>query len=108
MRNILATLAVVLCPLQHGLAAEQSHTTAEGVVIAMPDLVTLDCGAMRAVLDEIDATGYRGAMPEPDHPADKPLLDYENRLSERYYAVCLKRQVEHRQSSEAFVHGYRP
>ncbi|MEO1687103.1 MAG: hypothetical protein AAFU61_04270 [Pseudomonadota bacterium] len=62
-------------------------TTGHAVAMTPPD--ALDCDALALKLAEIDATGYRGAKPRPAHDEDMPLFDYENRVSNRYYADCV-------------------
>lgn len=81
--------------------------TAGGHRVAKPAPETLDCAGMRAVLDAIDATGYRGNGPAPLNPADAALFDYENRVSQRYYAQCVL-VGSHAPMGNPFNLGYRP
>jgi hypothetical protein len=81
--------------------------TAQGVEVETPAVDTLDCEALRRVLDAIDATGYRGADPLPADEADMALMDYENRVSAAYYKACVHAEAEATPPQDAFVHGYR-
>lgn len=99
--------ALALClagAATHAFAAG-TFITASGVKVPMPDIVALDCGEMRNVLAEIDASGYRGAARYPIDEADAPLLDYENRLARTHFQRCasVKRGTVH---ESAFAGGY--
>lgn len=83
---IAATVALAAPPPR---AQDSRFMTSDGAVVATPPPQSLDCRGKRRVLDAIDATGYRGTGPEPKNPADRGLLDYENALSQAYYAECL-------------------
>jgi hypothetical protein len=104
-------LVVVLC-LAAGSAPAQPgpnglrHVTADGVALALPAVAALDCPAMRAKLDEIDASGYRDGSPLPKHEADMALLDYENRLSGAYFTRCLRSDARAAEPGSAFVRGF--
>jgi hypothetical protein len=64
--------------------------TAAGVEVPTPALAGLDCAEMRRVLAALDASGYRGASPQPIDMADIALLEYENRLSAVFYQTCVE------------------
>jgi hypothetical protein len=89
-------------------AEPDGFVTAHGVRVATPPLALLDCPGMRAVLDAIDASGYRGTAPKPTDPADKPLMDYENRVSRHFYLTCVHAEAERAPTARAFGQGYRP
>lgn len=88
------------------LAENHAHHTAQGVAVATPAIASLDCPAMRAVLDAIDSSGYRGTRPEPLHSADRALLDYEHRLSTQYYARCVSALTRSLQATTPFSYGF--
>lgn len=90
------------------LADQQAHRTAQGVAVETPAIAGLDCMTMRAVLDAIDVSGYRGVQPEPHDAADQALLEYENRLSSHFYATCVRALTNSQQYSTAFTHGFGP
>jgi hypothetical protein len=102
-----ATVLALLCALIAPLAAAEEFVTSQGQRIDLPPMEGLDCERMSAVLDAIDETGYRGAMPRPDNAADLPLMRYEHRLSARYYARCVRERVRGMRSEDAFTQGYR-
>ncbi|MEM6440517.1 MAG: hypothetical protein AAF763_12585 [Pseudomonadota bacterium] len=78
-----------------------------GHEIVMQPARSLDCRALAAKLAEIDATGYRGARPEPRNPADMPLLLYENRVSNQYYSRCMRMQERAPDGDHLFRGGFR-
>lgn len=80
--------------------------TARGVPVRTPSVQSLDCAAMRRVLDAIDDSGYRDGSPDPLDPADRALLDYENRLSGRYYETCVRKPARAEPLAPAFARGY--
>jgi hypothetical protein len=88
------------------LAQPGVFVTAQGVTVETPAVETLDCDALRRVLDAIDATGYRGTDPMPTDGADMALRDYENRVSARYYTACVHAEAEAAPAQDAFVRGY--
>lgn len=80
--------------------------TARGARVMLPAIGSLDCVEMRNVLVAIDGTGYRGTGPEPLDPADRRLLEYENRLSSRYYQTCVHGSVRAGSPPDVFARGY--
>ncbi len=65
-----------------GAAMAVQFELSSGRTLELPDLSELkgDCARIRQIIDEIDATRYRSG-PRPKDPADRPLFDYENKLS---------------------------
>ena len=88
--------------------SESWFVTAGGARVETPELDGLDCERMRALLDAIDASGYRDGAPKPQHEADMALFDYENRLSAAFYADCVRAHAEHAAPHAAFAAGYEP
>lgn len=70
-------------------AAGETYVTAGGVALRTPPIAEIGCAEMEAVLDAIDASGYRGGAPRPKDDADMALLSYEDRLSRAFYARCV-------------------
>ena len=83
-----------------------AFVTARGITVRTPPVQSLDCAQMRGVLDAIDDSGYRGRGPEPVDTADRGLLDYENRLSGRYYETCVQKPARAEALGTAFARGY--
>lgn len=83
-----------------------AFVTARGVTVRTPPVQSLDCAQMRGVLEAIDDSGYRGRGPEPVNSADRDLLDYENRLSGRYYETCVQKPARAEPLGTAFARGY--
>ena len=118
LRRRLAVLALLLGAPLSGHAepatpdtatdAESWFVTAGGARIETPELDGLDCERMRALLDAIDASGYREGAPKPQHEADMALFDYENRLSAAFYADCVRAHAENAVPHAAFAAGYEP
>jgi hypothetical protein len=105
-RLTVATITCVVAAPAIVAADAHAHRTAQGVAVETPAIASLDCPAMRRVLDAIDSSGYRGLRPEPLDAADRALLDYEHRLSAQYYATCVSALTRSLQSSTAFTHGF--
>jgi hypothetical protein len=101
-----AFAVLLLLAAQPAAATEGWFTTAEGVRLRTPAVDRLDCETMRAVLDAIDASGYRDGAPAPRHAADMALLEYEHRLSSAYYADCVRDAADSAQAEGAFRDGY--
>lgn len=99
-------IALSLCAAAPALAGEGYFTTADGVRLRTPAISSLDCPAMRVVLDAIDASGYRRGAPAPRHAADMALLDYEHRLSSAFYADCVRDATATAGLENAFRDGY--
>lgn len=89
-RLAVAAIAATILGLPLSVAA-QSFTTSTGHNLQMQDVRSMDCGAMQATIDRIDATGYRTG-PQPRNPSDGPLYNYEMRLAEERYQRCLRGQ----------------
>jgi hypothetical protein len=81
--------------------------TSGGVEIEMPAVDQMSCSALKAKLDQIDASGYRGLQPAPPNPHDKPLFEYETRVSSALYGKCPDRNLGPAQRSEVFRQGFR-
>ncbi|MGF1658511.1 MAG: hypothetical protein ACFCUS_03725 [Rubrimonas sp.] len=103
---LLATAGLGFGAALSASAEEGWFVTAAGARIETPALAKLDCAAMRAVLDAIDASGYRAGAPEPHDAADAALFEYENRLSAGYYADCVRAHAEDAAPQAAFAAGY--
>lgn len=71
-------------------AAGKRFSTADGVEVTLDSVASMDCGALRAKLDEIDATGYRGQSPTPHDAADQPLFIYEHKVARALYTRCAR------------------
>lgn len=104
--RVLAMAIAGVMVLAGAAARAEIFVTATGQRVMLPAISTLDCRQMRNVLVAIDATGYRGSGPEPFDPADRRLLDYENRLSSLYYQNCVHRSVRAGSPPNAFAGGY--
>ena len=102
-----AAVVATVCGAAALRAGDHEYHTAQGVAVETPAVATLDCPTMRAVLDAIDRSGYRGLRPEPLDGADRSLLDYENQLSAHFYATCVSALTRSQESSTAFAHGFR-
>lgn len=70
-------------------AAANGFTTSTGHSFQMQDVRSMDCSAMQAAIDRIDATGYRTG-PTPRNASDAPLYNYEKSLAEERYQRCLR------------------
>ncbi len=81
--------------------------TSAGIAIDMPAVDQMSCNALKAKLDQIDASGYRGLQPLPPDPHDKPLLEYETRVSSELYGRCAEKDLGPAQRSEIFRQGFR-
>ena len=70
------------------MAEQDGFTSQNGVKLAAPDIATLACDEMGALLMTYSGSGYRDVATVPqDHP-DRPIYDYENRLASRHYSDC--------------------
>lgn len=87
IRLLLTGLCLSFLSLASAQAGSE-HVTADGRRIPMPDIASLECLEMMALLEQIDASGYRGNGPFPLRAADRPLYDYERALAARHYADC--------------------
>ncbi|TVQ56261.1 MAG: hypothetical protein EA355_07380 [Rhodobacteraceae bacterium] len=101
-----ALIALFILSAAPGATAQEWFTTADGVRLPTPAIGGLDCQTKRAVLDAIDASGYRAGAPIPRHAADEPLLDYEHQLSRAFYADCVRAATTAAGLENAFRGGY--
>lgn len=76
---------------QDGVDRVKVFTTTTGASLELPAISSLDCDQSSQVLDRIDASGYRVGAPDRVHPADRPLMDYENEVSKFHYRACQTR-----------------
>ena len=103
-----ASLIAAVCAVAaHDARGEEGwFVTAAGVRIETPAIAGLDCAGMRAVLDAIDASGYRRDAPQPHDEADMALFEYEHMLSSAHYAECVRPSAEDAPPETAFSAGY--
>ena len=109
--RLLAALAVgvaIAAQTPESAAAGERFVTARGAAVATPPVEGLDCGDMRAVLDAIDATGYREGGPKPRDPADMALFEYEDRLSRAFYGGCVTSEAREADAEPTFRTGFGP
>jgi hypothetical protein len=104
LATLTAALGVIIA--QAASADARWFVTAAGVEIETPAIAELDCPRMRAVLDAIDASGYRRDAPEPLDEADMALFDYEHTLSAAFYADCVQPSARIAEPQAAFSAGY--
>ncbi len=79
-----------------------------GAVVVMPDLAGLDCTAMGQVLRRIDMSNYRGLDPVPEGHPDRPIFDYEDRLTGQFYYICTLGVHKLADPGAAFSYGFEP
>ncbi len=79
-----------------------------GAVVVMPEIAGLDCAAMSQVLRRIDLSNYRGLDPVPEGHPDRPIFDYEDRLTRRYYYSCTLGEHTLEDPGAAFSYGFEP
>ena len=79
-----------------------------GAVVVMPEIAGLDCAAMDQVLRRIDLSNYRGADPVPEGHPDRPIFEYEDRLTGRIYFSCILGGHQLEDPGAAFSHGFEP
>ena len=106
-RRRAATVSAVLAaaaPLLPGAAA--AFITSNGVRIETPPVSEMSCSALKAKLEQIDESGYRGAHPAPPDPRDMPLFEYENEVSVALYGQCPTAELGPAQRSEVFRKGF--
>ena len=77
-----------------------------GAVVVMPDLAGLDCAAMSQVLRWIDLSSYRGLDPVPEGHPDRPIFDYEDRLTGQFYYACTLGEHKLEDPGTAFSYGF--
>ncbi len=115
MRRTGLTGAMVLVAL--GLAAGARAGTADaptaprvlasnGAVVVMPEIAALDCAGMGQVLRRIDQSNYRGLDPIPEGHPDRPIFDYEDRLTGKYYYTCTLGEHRLEDPGSAFSYGF--
>ncbi|MFQ5565639.1 MAG: hypothetical protein ACE5EU_04680 [Paracoccaceae bacterium] len=107
-----ALVALGLVAGARGQAVDMSTApralASNGAVVVMPDLAGLDCDAMSQVLRRIDLSNYRGADPVPKGHPDRPIFDYEDRLTRRYYFSCTLGEHKLEDPGTAFSYGFEP
>ncbi len=99
-----------------GMTTAASQTSAaiprviasNGAVIDMPDIASLDCAGMERTLRVIDLSQYRGPGPVPDDHPDRPIFEYEDRLSASYYHACTLERHRLEDPGPAFSFGFAP
>jgi hypothetical protein len=79
-----------------------------GAVVVMPEVAGLDCAGMGQVLRRIDLSNYRGHDPVPKGHPDRPIFDYEDRLTRRYYYSCILGKNQLDDPGAAFSYGFEP
>ncbi len=77
-----------------------------GSVVVMPEIAGLDCAAMDQVLRRIDLSNYRGLDPVPKGHPDRPIFDYEDRLTRKHYFSCTLGENQLEDPGAAFSHGF--
>jgi len=77
-----------------------------GAVVVMPDIDGLDCAAMGQVLRRIDLSNYRGLDPVPAGHPDRPIFDYEDRLTGQFYYSCTLGEHKLEDPGAAFSYGF--
>ncbi|MGM0583478.1 MAG: hypothetical protein ACQEUZ_02350 [Pseudomonadota bacterium] len=85
----------------------EEFVTSAGVHIWLEAVERMPCGQLRAKLQEIDETGYRGLRPAPVNERDLRLLTYETQVSMRYYSGCAYRRLQI-DASDALRRGFNP
>ena len=86
-------------------AQTRSFGLADGGRIELTPVERMTCPELARKLSEIDATGYRGANPEPHDARDRPLLAYETAVSVRYYGACTEGEGRGLAPSSVFRDG---
>jgi hypothetical protein len=112
---VLLVLLVALGLAAGARAAGTSDTStaprvlaSNGAVVVMPDLAGLDCAGMSQVLRRIDMSNYRGLDPVPEGHPDRPIFNYEDRLTKQYYHACTSGENKLENPSTAFSYGFEP
>lgn len=102
-----AVLAACIVTTGSAVAGQDEwFTTSRGVRVPTPPVAALDCAQMLQVMVDIDRSGYRGVASTPGDKADSTLLNYEDRLSRRYYAECVNAPSAMTGASAAFSYGF--
>ncbi len=102
-----SALAVVLVLVGAAARPAEVFVTSNGVRITTPPVAQLSCAALKAKLDQIDASGYRGLQPTPPDPRDMPLFEYESKVSNALYGDCQTDEMGPVERSEVFREGFR-
>jgi hypothetical protein len=92
----------------HNTPTAPRALASNGAVVVMPDLAGLDCDGMGQVLRRIDLSSYRGLDPVPEGHPDRPIFDYEDRLTGKYYFTCTLGEHKLEDPGAAFSHGFEP
>ena len=110
-----ALVALVALGLAPGVRAQTVDTSSlpralasNGAVVVMPDIAGLDCAAMGQVLRRIDQSNYRGLDPVPEGHPDRPIFDYEDRLTGQIYYSCTLTEHQLADPGAAFSYGFEP
>ena len=88
------------------MSAAPRALASNGAVVVMPDLAGLDCDGMGQVLRRIDQSNYRGLDPVPEGHPDRPIFDYEDRLTGQFYYTCTLGVQKLADPSAAFSYGF--
>lgn len=105
--SALLLLAVAAaCPAAAG--EDERFETSTGASVVLTRVASMSCDGLLRKLGEIDATGYRGARPEPASREDRRLLDYETAVSMRYYNTCVAMSERPIAPSSVFRGGFEP
>ena len=106
-------VALVALGLAAGARAQTLDTStapralaSNGAVVVMPEISDLDCAAMGQVLRRIDLSNYRGLDPVPEGHPDRPIFDYEDRLTGQYYYSCTLSENRLDDPGAAFSYGF--
>ncbi len=86
--------------------AEPRALASNGSVVAMPEIAGLDCAGMNQALRRIDLSNYRGIDPVPEGHPDRPIFDYEDRLTRRFYYSCILEEHRLADPGSAFSYGF--
>ena len=112
-RPLVALVALVALGLAAGARAGTVDAptapralASNGAVVVMPDIAGLDCAGMSQVLRRIDLSNYRGLDPVPEGHPDRPIFDYEDRLTGQFYYTCTLGVQKLADPSAAFSYGF--
>lgn len=84
------TLLAIFAAAPGAMAETSRFVTTAGVAVKLDSVSGMKCEALRAKLDEIDATDYRGQSPTPHDAADQPLFIYEHKVARALYTRCAR------------------
>ena len=112
-RPLVALVALVALGLAAGARAGTVDAptapralASNGAVVVMPDIAGLDCAGMSQVLRRIDLSNYRGLDPVAEGHPDRPIFDYEDRLTGQYYYSCTLGEHKLEDPGTAFSYGF--